>query len=215
MAVRICHKCQKVLAEDFMTSDDGWFFCSSCWEMNRPDEQAAESQAEEARMMSKKAIGLIMLIIIPIFLILFIFALTLLAELDLDLLAELGLNKDQIQAPRIEDYDLDDAPRSEAWTGDPRTDANAILMYSTYRLMVPGSTRANPVGTVVVSVIKNHKGEEGNPFVLNNQIYHIQSQSVYGNIKCAIKKGHMGDGVFYHNDKLRKYNTGIIIREPQ
>ena len=37
MSVRICHKCQKELAEDFMTSDDGWFFCSSCWKLETMD----------------------------------------------------------------------------------------------------------------------------------------------------------------------------------
>ena len=176
-----------------------------------PDGSIIESQAKEVKVISKKTIGLIMMIIIPIFLFVIVFALMLLAELDLDLLTELGLGKDQV--PRLEDYDLENAAHSEFWTGDPDTDANAVHMYSIYRLMLHGSTRANPVVSIVAYVIKNHKGEKGPPLVLNNQIYHIQS--IHGDIKCAIKKGHVGDGVFYHDDKFRKYNTGIIIPEPQ
>lgn len=37
MELKNCHKCQKELIEDFMTSDDGWFFCPSCWDKINPD----------------------------------------------------------------------------------------------------------------------------------------------------------------------------------
>ena len=44
MEIKICHECQKELKEDFVTSDDDWFFCHSCFDEINPSKQISESK---------------------------------------------------------------------------------------------------------------------------------------------------------------------------
>ena len=44
MEIKICHECQKELKEDFVTSDDDWFFCHSCSGKINPYNQASTSK---------------------------------------------------------------------------------------------------------------------------------------------------------------------------
>ena len=118
----------------------------------------------------------------------------------------------KVEVPMLEDYDLNEAGRSEIWS-----DTNTLLC-TTYRLTVY-DTSGSPVDSVLVSVINNNGGEEELHLALYDQTYLIQYSHrimkggvAFNEIYC-IKKGHLGDSVYYQNDNFWQYNTGYILLE--
>jgi len=211
MTTIICHACQQEITEEVANSIDGWFFCSACLDKMDPDKRAMASKvkidgtdnlADKTQPVKSKTLLWVALTATVIAVILIVFALTLLAELDID------LHKGQIEAPRLEDYDIDIEN-----AGGFKVSVDGVHLSTTFRLMLPGTT----VGTGLVTIIKDNKGTEARRLALYDQTYLIQGSytitrgGVDFNSALGIKKGHSGDGVCYHNEKYWKYNTGYIF----
>lgn len=208
MATIICHACQQEITENVTNSVDGWFFCSTCLDKMDPDKRATVSKvkvsgmanlADKTRPVKSRTLLWVALTGTVIVATVIIFAVTLLAELDLGLF---DLDRYRTKVPRLEDYDLENGPRTEVWDREE----NEVHLCSIYRL-----------SGGLVTIIKDNKGTEARRLALYDQTYLIQGSYVITrggvdfNSVLGIKKGHSGDGVCYHNEKYWKYNTGYVF----